>query len=164
MRMGDPVVIAIVVGAAVVVVVSLIARVWRWRREAAREARRRGESRKQRGFVHKQQAEVERLASRIIATSSTGSIAGFVIVRQIEAVFADGHGSPSKAVEFLKASAAEKGANAVINLNSGRPPSGKCTARGDAVIVRPAEDVASSVPPLPPIPPVPPGSDERDFE
>ena len=106
--------------------------------------------------------EVERLAGKIIATSSTDSIAGFEIVRQIEAVFTDGHPTPGKAVEHLKAAAAEKGANAVINLNSAQPPSGKCVAHGDAVIVRPVEEKpapekTAGLPPLPPVPP--PGGD-----
>ena len=86
-----------------------------------------------------QQEELDRLAARILATSSTGTIAGFTLVRQIEAVYTDGHPSPNKAVQVLKAQAAEKGANAVINLVGERLPSGKCQAHGDAVIVRPTE-------------------------
>ncbi|HUU94477.1 MAG TPA: hypothetical protein VM487_01960, partial [Phycisphaerae bacterium] len=82
----------------------------------------------------------ERLAGRIVSTSSTTTIAGFEIVRQIEAVFADGHPSQSKAVEALKALAAEKGANALINLGSARLPSGRCVAQGDAVVVRPVAE------------------------
>ena len=39
----------------------------------------------------------------------------------------------------MEAEAAEKGANALINLVSERPPSSKCVARGDAVIVKPLE-------------------------
>ena len=163
--MGDPVIIAIVAGAAVVIVLSVLGRLWRRGRETAAAARRRTALREQRGFLQKQQAEVERLAGKIIATSSTGSIAGFEIARQIEAVFTDGHSTPSKAVEHLKAAAAEKGANALVNLSSARPPSGKCAAHGDAVIVRPVEEKAeerktTDLPPLPPMPPMPPG--ERD--
>src|SRR5205085_4897927 len=55
-------------------------------------------------------------ASQIIATSSTASVAGYEIIRQIEAVFEEGHRSPSEAIESLKAAAAERGANAVVNL------------------------------------------------
>ena len=154
--MSDPVIMAIVVGAVVVIALSLLGRVFGGRREAKRSARRAAELRKQGRFLEVQQAELERLAGRIIATSSTASIAGFEVVRQIEAVFTDGHTTPNKAVEHLKASAAEKGANAVVNLHSARPPSGKCVAQGDAVIVRPLEvrRPVSSPPPLPPLPPM----------
>ena len=160
--MGDPVIIAIVAGAAVVIVLSVLGRLWRRSREAVSEARRRAARREQRGYLQKQRAEAERLAGKIIATSSTGAIAGFEIVRQIEAVFTDGHPTSGEAVEHLKAAAAEKGANAVINLNSAQPPSGKCIAHGDAVIVRPVEEKPAAektagLPPLPPMPP--PGGD-----
>ena len=156
--MGDPVILAVVLGAAVVIVLSLIGRVWRRSRDAAYNARRRAELAKQRGFVRMKQQEIERLASEIVATSSTGAIAGYTIIRQIEAVFTDGHPSPSKAVEVLKATAAEKGANAVINLQSARPPSGKCVAHGDAVVVRPSEEESPPPPAVPLIPPLPPST------
>lgn len=156
--MGDPVIMAVVLAAGVVIVLSVVGRLWRRGREAAAEARQRAARREEQGYLQKQQAEVERLAGKIIATSSTGSIAGFEIVRQVEAVFTDGHPTPTKAVEHLKAVAAEKGANAVVNLNSARPPSGKCVAHGDAVIVRPVEEKppekrTTGLPPLPPVPP-----------
>ena len=51
-------------------------------------------------------------------------------------MFTEGHKSPANAVEMLKALAAQKGANAIINLAGERPPGNKCVARGDAVIVR----------------------------
>lgn len=160
--MGDPVIMALVVGAAAVVVLTIIGRLWGRYRRAARDVRRRAERREQRGFVEKRQQEIERLAGRIVATSSTASIAGFTIVRQIEAVFTDGHSTPNQAVEALKAAAAEKGANAVINLHSARPPSGKCLAHGDAVVVRPDESATGGSAPLPPIPPPPSTSDGED--
>ena len=81
--------------------------------------------------------EIDRQAGHIMATSSTGAIAGFEIVRQIEAVFTEGHASPQDAVAALKATAAEKGANAVINLSGQRQGTGKCAAHGDAVMVKP---------------------------
>jgi hypothetical protein len=135
--MGDPVIIAIVAGAGIVFVLSVIAYVWKRYREARYYARRRVDLRKQRDFLETQQREIEQLAGRIIATSSTVSIAGYTIVRQIEAIFTDGHPTPNQAVQWLKAIAAEKGANAIINLTNARPPSGKCLAHGDAVVVRP---------------------------
>lgn len=160
--MGDPVILAIVLGAAVVVVLTIVGRIWRHRREAAYFARRRVELRQQRGYLNVQQQEIERLASQIVATSSTPAIAGYTIVRQIEAVFTDGHPSPSKAVEFLKATAAEMGANAVVNLSSARPPSGKCLAHGDAVIVRPIEPEPPPATAVPPLPDVPPSADKDE--
>jgi len=133
----------VIVGAcAVVVALTIAARgVQRWREGLAYKRRRR-ELREGRTFLEKRQAQRDRLATRIIATSSTNTIAGFTIVRQIEAVFTDGHAAQSQAVQALKAEAAEMGANALINLISERPPSGKCVARGDAVIVRPIEQNA----------------------
>lgn len=135
----DPSVIAIVSASIVVVVFAIIARAIGKRRESAAWRRRREAIRTQTGFVQVQQHERERLAARIIATSSTQSIVGFEVLRQIEAVFADGYRSQPLAVEALKARAAQQGANAVINLASERVPNGKCAARGDAVIVRPID-------------------------
>lgn len=76
-------------------------------------------------------------ADRIVATSSTSTIAGFAIERQVEAVFVDGFRRSQEAVEGLKAVAAMKGANAVINMRQERSADGRCGASGDAVIVRP---------------------------
>lgn len=75
-------------------------------------------------------------ADRILATSSTSTIAGFEIERQVEAVFVDGFRRSQEAVEGLKAVAAMKGANAVINMRHERSADGRCGATGDAVIVR----------------------------
>jgi hypothetical protein len=135
--MGDPMVILSVAAAAALLLLLITQRVIRGAREARRHAERAREIRQARGYLYMQQQELERLAGRILATSSTGSIAGFDIVRQIEAVYTDGHISPVKAIEVLKAVAAEKGANAIIHLVSERAPAGKCGAHGDAVVVRP---------------------------
>ncbi len=75
-------------------------------------------------------------AAKIIATSSTATIAGCEILEQIEAVIVDGFSGPEAAIEGLKAAAAMKGANAVINVHRDRIESGTCSAAGDAVIVR----------------------------
>lgn len=140
-----PDVVTIVIAAsALIVAVSILSWIVNKRRERA-DARRRGEwLRAQRERDHIEYAEIERLSRRIIATSSTATIAGFDIERQIEAVVTDGHPTPPAAVEALKAHAARLGANAVINLDSQRLGTGKCSARGDAVIVRPRTD---AVPP-----------------
>jgi hypothetical protein len=107
-----------------------------WRQSRA-DAARRAQIRRTQAAVQEQLEELERLAGRIIATSSTRSIAGFALVRQIEAVFTDNHPTPAKAVEALKAAAARKGANAIVNLSGKREPNGKCSASGDAVVVKP---------------------------
>lgn len=73
---------------------------------------------------------------KILATSSTPTVAGYKIVRQIEAVFVDGCRAPTEAITALKAAAARRGANAVINLSQQRTAAGKCSAQGDAVVVQ----------------------------
>lgn len=135
---GDPVVDAIIVGGGLIVLLTLLGLLGRLRR-ASRESRMRAELRRHYRFADEQRLGQARLAARITATSSTGVIAGFEVVRQIEAVFTDGHPTPSQAVEALKAIAAAQGANAIINLSTERPPSGKCLARGDAVVVCPID-------------------------
>ena len=77
---------------------------------------------------------------RIIATSSTEAVAGYRIVQQIEAVFVDGARSPDYAIAALKAEAGRRGGNAVINLSQRRTAAGRCTAQGDAVVIRPTDD------------------------
>lgn len=138
--MDDPLVQALLAGGDGLILLLIVLRVWRVRREAAYAAQRRRELRETRSYLYMQQQEIERLAARIVATSSTSSAAGFTVVRQVEAVFTDGHASTTHAVQVLKAIAAEKGANAILNLSSERSPTGKCAARGDAVIVRPDSD------------------------
>ncbi|MGD8453943.1 MAG: hypothetical protein PVJ57_19175 [Phycisphaerae bacterium] len=142
LNLDDPIVGTIVIGCAALVVLLILAGIARRLRSAAATARRQAALRRTREHVQMKQQELERLAEHIIATSSTGSIAGFTIIRQIEAVFAEDQRSPAEAVEMLKALAALKGANALINLGSQRLPTGKCVASGDAVIVRagPAEE------------------------
>jgi len=73
---------------------------------------------------------------KIVATSSSSTVAGYKITRQIEAVFVDGCRAPAEAVTALKAAAARRGANAVINLSQQRTAAGKCSAQGDAVVVQ----------------------------
>ena len=123
-NLGDPLVRKLVLGAGGFVLLVLIASIWQRRRAAVAEARRRAELRRTYGHAQMRQEEVLRQAQHVIATSSTSVIAGFVIVRQIEAVFTDGHRSPADAVEVLKALAVGKGANALVNLVGQRLPSG----------------------------------------
>lgn len=74
-------------------------------------------------------------AVKIVATSTGNRLAGYRIVRQVEAVFVDGHRTPEEALIALKAAAAERGANALLNVRNERTTAGKCSAAGDAVLV-----------------------------
>lgn len=105
-------------------------------------------------LVAQRQAE----AAKIIATSSTPRITGYVLLRQIEAVYVDGFRRPEEAMEGLKAVAAMKGANAVINVRTSRDAAGRYAAGGDAVLVRPSAE--GPPPPLtaPPATAAPPGT------
>ncbi|MBX3396961.1 MAG: hypothetical protein KF841_16520 [Phycisphaerae bacterium] len=85
-----------------------------------------------------EEMESDRLmAGGIIATSSTASVAGYEIVRQVEAVFVEGYRTPTDATNALKAVAVRRGANAIINLLQQRSAAGKCAAQGDAVCIEP---------------------------
>ena len=79
-------------------------------------------------------------AAKIVTTSSGGQIVGFRVIHQIETVQVDGLRRLDEAFEALKAAAALKGANAVINVYTDRAADGKCLARGDAVVVEQKED------------------------
>ncbi len=82
-------------------------------------------------FASKRRAE----SAKIIATSSGDVLAGYRVIRQVEAVFVDGFRRPEEAVEGLKAVAAMKGANAVLRVRHEPIGSGRYSASGDAVIV-----------------------------
>ena len=138
-----------------VVLVILVLLVWvsrkirrglRRRRPATLHPRlqRYGETaaRREEELVAKRRAE----AARIVATSSGATIAGYEIREQIEAVFVDGFRQPHEAVEGLKAAAAMKGANALINVRHERTPSGQYTAAGDAVIAEKRADSTEDAP------------------
>ena len=62
----------------------------------------------------------------------------------LEAVFVEGHRSPQEAMQALRAAAGKLGANAIINLTHERTTAGRCTASGDAVLVRPKIEPAAS--------------------
>lgn len=83
-------------------------------------------------------------AQKIIATSSTNQIAGYQVVRQIEAVFVDGFRRPEEAIEGLKAASAMKGANAVLNVRHNPSSMGRYSAAGDAVVVESPKSSGSS--------------------
>jgi uncharacterized protein YbjQ (UPF0145 family) len=95
---------------------------------------------KLRQYGDRTDAEVQadnRAAAKIIATSSTEAIVGYDMLRQIEAVFVEGHRSQEQAVAALKAAAGSLGANAITNLTQHRSSAGRCVAQGDAVLIRP---------------------------
>ena len=90
-------------------------------------------------YAGRSEADTEadrRAAVKIIATSSTGTVAGYEIVRQVDAVFVEGLRSQGEAIAALKAVAASRGANAIINLTHQHTAAGRCTAQGDAVVIR----------------------------
>lgn len=83
-------------------------------------------------------------AEKILATSSSNTIAGYDLMEQVEAVYVDGFRRPDEAIEGLKAMAAMKGANALTNVMQNRTSTGTCAANGDAVIVQKIPDTASN--------------------
>ena len=162
-------VVAVVVGLVLLILRGL------WRRVVRRVRRLRSPR------IHPQlqkynvdQAELNRKrreqAQTIVATSTSSRLAGFRIVRQVEAVFVEGYRTPEEALTALKAAAAERGANGVLNVKTERTAAGRCTASGDAVVIAFLEQPAktgrrstatrSSPPPVPPADPEPPDSKE----
>jgi len=149
LNIEDPLVRRIVLAAAAFLLLVVALRVIGRRRAAAAEARRRAELRRGFDAVRLRQEEIRRLAGRIEATSSTSRIAGFTIVRQVETVFTDACASSVTAIELAKALAAQKGANALINLQT-QQVGGKWVASGDAVVVRLLGRRGEDPPPAPP--------------
>ncbi len=150
LRFSDPLVQRIVYGAAAFAVIVVVLRVIVAWRERRRSARIRKELQRDYDKVRLQQEEIRKLAGQIEATSSTPRITGFAITRQIETVFSEPRASSVSAVELAKALAAQKGANAIINLQTQQAPNGKWFASGDAVVVKvigrrkPPEDTPES--------------------
>lgn len=135
--LNDPLVQKIVAGAAGLILLVILLRILGGWRAGIAERRRRAEIRKSFDAVRMQQEELRKLGEQVVATSSTSRIAGFALVRQVETVFSEPQRSSGAAVEMVKALAAQKGANAIINLKTEQMASGKWTASGDAVLVRP---------------------------
>lgn len=121
-----------------VAVVAVLAVVWIWLKISAARRKPKIHPRLQKyagpdaEFARKRREE----AARIVVTSSTQNIAGYEIVEQFETVFVDDFRRPEEAIEGVKAVAAMKGANAVVNLKHDRTSGGRCSASGDAVVVR----------------------------
>ena len=140
----DPFARRVVIGAAVALgLVILLVILGRIRRGIERR-RMRVTVRRRQAAMAAEQKTLRTLAEQILATSSTDRIAGYEVVRQIEAVFTDNHNGPREAIDALKALAARKGANALLNVREQRLPSGKCAASADAVLVRQTGDQPSA--------------------
>jgi hypothetical protein len=136
LSLSDPVVQKIVAAAAALIVLVILLRIISKVRYDVSNARLRAELRREKEDLQVQKEEARQLAEKIIATSSTARVAGYAIVRQIETVFAEAKPSSAAAVEAVKSLAAEKGANALVNLQSRQLPSGKWSASGDGVMVK----------------------------
>lgn len=134
--LADPLVRNLVLAAAGFIVLIFVIRVFTTRRARREIVARQAELRRDYATLRLQQDEIRELAARIEATSSTGRIPGFSILRQVETVFSEAKPSSVSAVEQVKAFAAQKKANAIIHLQSQQMPSGKWVASGDAVVVK----------------------------
>ncbi len=136
LNIQDPLVRTIVAASACLILLVIVLWIVGRRRTRQAEAERRQELRRGYESLRLRQEEIKRLAARIESTSSTGQIAGFVIIRQVETVFSEAKASSVTAVELVKALAGRKGANAIINLKTQQMPTGKWVASGDAVVVQ----------------------------
>ena len=128
--------VLLVAATAVLAVVWILVKIKAARRKPAVHPRLQKYAGPDAEFAQKRRQE----AAKIIATSSTQNIAGYALVRQVEAVYVDGFRRPEEAIEGLKAVGAMKGANAIINLKHERSAGGKCSACGDAVVVEKEHD------------------------
>lgn len=99
------------------------------------------------------------LAATIKSTSSAEQVPGYKIIQAVEALYVDGFRTPNEAMEGLKAAAAAKGANAVINVRHERSSLGRCSASGDAVVVETTGQAYT--PPSQPIEIVPPETPQK---
>jgi hypothetical protein len=103
------------------------------------------------------------MAVGVVATSTGNRLAGFRIVRQVEAVFVEGFRTPDEALTALKAMAIERGANALLNVRSERTTAGRCSASGDAILATPiAPGPPDPMRPLGPRPSRPPTDPQTD--
>ncbi len=134
--LADPLIRKILIAAGAVILLALVLRIVGRRRYSAAAARQRAAVRENYEHLRLQQEEIKKLAEKIVATSSTSRIVGFALVRQVETVFSEPRPSSTAAVDLVKALAARKGGNAVINLQTQQMPTGKWVANGDAVLVR----------------------------
>lgn len=143
----------LILGSALaIIVLYLVMRVWRFIRRQIRRRRPLNihPNLQKYNIDH---AELDRRrreqAIQIVATSTSNRLAGYRIVRQVEAVFVEGYRTPEEAVIALKADAVERGANAILNVSTQRTAAGRCTASGDAIVAAPI-NVPNQRPTAPP--------------
>jgi hypothetical protein len=129
-------VLIIVVGMVLIVLRKILSAVWRQIR-LSRGPRIHPSLQKYNVDRVELQRRQRELAAGIVATSTSNRLAGYRLVRQVEAVFVEGFASPEDALIALKASAVERGANAILNVKTEHTAAGRCTASGDAVVVAP---------------------------
>lgn len=125
------------VAVVVLLMLAILQRMWRGMRRRRKPAELHPRLQPYAGRSDADIAAEQFDAAKIIATSSTPTVVGYELIRQIEAVYVEGHRTPNDAVTALKAAGARKGANAIINLSQSRTAGGRCTAQGDAVVVQP---------------------------
>ena len=112
-----------------------------------RERKRRKEQSRRQKEINRRQKEINRQKEKeekekkeriqsIIATSSSNSIIGYCIIKQLEMVSHSDTLDEEEAKQELKDKAAKLGANAIINIRIVRSRGGEVSIQGDAVIVR----------------------------
>jgi uncharacterized protein YbjQ (UPF0145 family) len=131
----ETIVILVIALLALLVLIRLLRAIRGWLR-GHRSAKLNAKLQAYGGPEERMVAERRREAAKMLATSSTGQIQGYEVLEQIEAVYVDGFRRPEEAMEGLKATAAMKGANALINVRHEHSSTGRHAAAGDAVIVR----------------------------
>lgn len=129
--------IELLIVVAVLVALMMLQRMWRGIRRRRKPAPLHPRLQPYAGRSEADIAAEQIDAAKIIATSSTPTVVGYDLIKQIEAVYVEGHRTPNDAITALKAAGARKGANAIINLSQTRAAGGRCTAQGDAVVIRP---------------------------
>ncbi len=130
-----PIILAVALGVGVLIVLRIVRMIANAARRA-RPAKIHPRLQKYAEPTAAQRAESEKDAAKILTTSSRAEIPGYVTVQQIEAVFVDGFRESNEAILGLKAGAGRKGANAILNVTQDRTANNRCSASGDAVIVR----------------------------
>ena len=132
-----PIILALAFGAAILIVLRIVRTIANAARRA-RPAKIHPRLQRYAEPTAAQRAESEKDAAKILTTSSRAEIPGYITVKQIEAVFVDGFRDPNEAILGLKAAAGRKGANAMLNVTQERTTNNRCSASGDAVVVRTA--------------------------
>lgn len=121
------------IAAGVLVLLVYLLRVARSLRSAARVRREIRRNHDQPSFT---QGEVAKLSGQIVTESSTADTPGYTVVRHVETVMTEPRASSVAAIDMVKAHAAQKGANAVINVKTRKTSDGMWVANAEGVVVR----------------------------